>query len=89
MIVSGNGHLAKNGLKGPVADRRTPNNTGADLTVARVNDIITTLYDKLGIPEELRFYLTLNCTRFTKTSWEQMSFAKPQGLIYSLSPRPI
>jgi len=79
MIMSGNGHFEMNGLKGPVTDRRKPNTTGADFTVARVNDIITTLYDILGIPEKLRFYLPLNCTRFTKTSWEQMSFATATG----------
>jgi hypothetical protein len=79
MIMSGNGHFEMNGLKGPVTDRRKPNTTGADFTVARVNDIITTLYDILGVPEKLRFYLPLNCTRFTKTSWEQMSFATATG----------
>ena len=77
--MGGNGHFQMNGAQGPVADKRKPNSTGADYTAARVNDVLKTMYDKLGISEKLRYYLPLDCTRFTKTAWEQMSFATAAG----------
>jgi hypothetical protein len=79
LIMGGNGHFQMNGAQGPVADKRKPNSTGADFTAARANEVMKTMYDKLGIPEKLRYYLPLDCTRFTKTAWEQMSFATAAG----------
>lgn len=79
MIMAGNGHFQTRGPAGPMTDRRKPNTTGADYTMARVSDIFTALYDLLDIPEPQRFLIPTNCTRFTPTAWEQASSATVVG----------
>jgi hypothetical protein len=77
--MSGNGHFLMMGEKGPVPDRRKPNNTGADNAVLRTGDLDNGLYEIIGVPDKDRYLLMLNCTRFTKTVWEQISTATAAG----------
>jgi hypothetical protein len=88
MIMGGNGHFQNKGPRGPVTDNRKPNSSGTDYTVARENDLLRTLYDKLGIPEQSRLYIPVNCTRFTKTAWEQVSTATAAGSELLTQPPP-
>ena len=88
MIMSGNGHFQHLGEKGPVTDRRKPNTTGADFTVTRINDILLAWYDRLGIQEKARYYIPVNCMRFTPTAFEQASTATAVGADLMTQPPP-
>lgn len=79
LVMSGNGHFQMMGEKGPLPDRRKPNNTGADNAVNRVGDIVNGLYEIISVPDKDRYLMILNCTRFTKTAWEQVCMATAAG----------
>lgn len=67
------------GEKGPVPDRRKPNNLGADYAVNRCGDLANGLYEIIGVPDKDRTLLMMKIPRFTKTAWEQVTTATASG----------
>ena len=87
LVMSGNGHFMTHTPEGPVPDRKKPNTTGMDFTLARLGDIWNALYDKLLVQKKDRYHLYMNCMRFTPTVWENMVCASAvAGRIVTVPP---
>lgn len=88
MIMSGNGHFKAMCPGGVIQDNRKPNSVGTDTVANREGDITNTLYEITGIPHNQRYLQDLNCTRFTKTAWEQFCTASAAGNELTSQPSP-
>ena len=79
LVMAGNGHFSTHTPDGPVPDRKKPNTTGMDFTLARLCDIWDALYERYMIPKKDRHHQFQNCMRFTPTSWENLVCATVVG----------
>ena len=87
LVMAGNGHFSTHTQDGPVSDRKKPNTTGMDFTLARLADIWNAFYERYMIPKKDRFHQMQNCMRFTPTVWENLVCATSvAGRIVTVPP---
>ncbi len=87
LVMAGNGHFSTHTQDGPVPDRKKPNTTGMDFTLARLADIWDAFYERYMIPKKDRFHQMQNCMRFTPTVWENLVCATSMaGRILTVPP---
>ena len=87
LVMAGNGHFSTHTPDGPMPDRKKPNTTGMDFTLARLADIWNAFYERYMIPKKDRFHELQNCMRFTPTVWENLVCATSlAGRIVTVPP---
>ena len=87
LVMAGNGHFSTHTPDGPVPDRKKPNTTGMDFTLARLADIWDAFYERYMIAKKDRHHQMQNCMRFTPTVWENLVCATSMaGRILTVPP---
>ena len=80
MVIGGNSHFETNTPTGIAPDTKKPNTTGFDFSVSRLRDIMSLIYDLVGITEVSKMYMTpMIAMRWTPTAFENMTSATLAG----------
>jgi len=80
MVIGGNSHFETNTPTGVAPDTKKPNTTGFDFSVSRLRDVMSLIYDLVGITEASKMYMTpMIAMRWTPTAFENMTSATLAG----------